>query len=237
VQKRARGATITFAALLGASLALTTPLPAAALSFSLWDLEQSSGSFDSGNAELSFGNFQAQVSGLPFWISEQTFLQHSVVTQLEDGLKIFAPLIAFGLFNHVDLELKVDFDVWAAEGLEIAGASIGLWGIELGDAEAYAMSSIWNADLLAELFVEVDGFFDWDSDSVVFDEGHAHLSIEDLMAAEACGCGIGAAKKLYHHFDTALIPAHPSVPEPGAALLLASGLLGLRLTRRHREQR
>lgn len=183
------------------------------------------GGFDSGNGELTFDNFSAdvEIDGLLFGeeFFEDLILGFSHVFQLDDGLAVFSPVIAIGIFSHVEVALDLSFDVWAAGGREIVAASVSFLGFELGAAEASVMSSFFDDDELLETISLGAAGFGFTSDSVIFDGGYEHLSVEDLLSAESCGCGIAKALKVVHHFDT------QPVPETSILLLGGSGLLGL----------
>lgn len=186
--------------------------------------------FGSNNGELTFGNFEAdaEIDGLAFGeeFFEQLILDFTQVFALEDGLAILSPVIALGIFHHVEVELNLSFDVWAEDGLEIVGASTSFLGLEFGSGEASATSSFFDGgDLLGTIALEADGF-GFESDMLLFGGGFEHVSVADVLAAEACGCGLAKAGKIKHRFKTEPV----AVPEPLTFLLVGSGLTGLWVT-------
>lgn len=216
---------------------VATARPAAAVQFSLADLV-AGGSFQSDNGELGFSMFDAEleVSGVPGFVEsflEGLVLSHSQVISLDDGFKIWTPLVSVLGF---DVKLHVDYKVAASEGFKIDGAKISFLGFELegcGDALSKAVSKFFEPgteNLVAMLMAE--GENDFVMDAIGFDPTPA-LDGRDWLIADTEGFALAKSLKLIHQFRTVAMPA----PEPGTGLLLLTGLGGLAFAGRRRRPR
>jgi len=94
--------------------------------------------FDSGNGELTFSGFTAEVSGVA---SDNLDLYRVIPT--DDGFKIFSPL---GSWFGKDAALNLGYDVDAADGKEIVGMSMSFLGIAFGNGAAGAMATVFAGD-------------------------------------------------------------------------------------------
>ncbi len=209
-------------AVLGCLLAAASP---DAKALTLYDLVVGGASLSTDSGNLTFGDFDAIVSG-----ALSADLHDYTVEAMGEGLAIVGPV---GVVGGAVGDLAISFDVWAGEGLAVNGASLFFNGAVSGDGALAAVTEdiLVGATPVADLFVrtfQANGqVFSQKLDSTGLTPALAHFRvIKDIQVLSAGVDSVATLSVVTQEFAV--------IPEPGTVLLLGAGLAGLALAGRRR---